>query len=38
MARNRNDYFKLIEEQLSHSVHASELLGEILVNVTPENI
>lgn len=38
MARNRNDYFKLIEEQLSHSVRASELLGEILVNVTPENI
>ncbi len=38
MARNRNDYFKLIEEQLSHSVHASELLGEILANVTPENI
>ncbi len=38
MARNRNDYFKLIEEQLSHSVRASELLSEILMNVTAENI
>ena len=38
MARNRNDYFKLIEEQLSHSVRASELLGEILTNVTAENV
>lgn len=38
MARNRNDYFQLIEEQLSHSVRASELLGEILACVTPENI
>lgn len=38
MAKNRNDYFSLIEEQLSHSVRASELLREILSNVTSENI
>lgn len=38
MAKNRNDYFKLIEEQLGYSVRASELLGEILSSVTPENI
>lgn len=38
MARNRNDYFKLIEEQLSYSVRASELLSEILTNVTAENV
>ena len=38
MARKRNDYFQLIEEQLSHSVRASELLGEILTGVTPETI
>ncbi len=38
MAKNRNDYFKLIEEQLSYSVQASELLGEILSEVTPDNI
>lgn len=38
MARKRNDYFKMIEEQLSYSVRASELLGEVFANVTQENI
>ena len=38
MARKRYDYFQLIEELVSHSVRAWELLGEILTGVTPETI
>lgn len=38
MARNKNDYFKLIEDQLSYCVSASDLLSEILASATPDNI
>lgn len=38
MAKIKNDYFKLIEKQLSYCVSASDLLSEILTLATPENI
>ena len=34
MAKNKNDYFKLIEEQIGFCVQASELLEEILTVAT----
>ena len=30
MAKKRNDYFEMIKHQVSYSVKASNLLGEIL--------
>ncbi|MBP3436649.1 MAG: DUF47 family protein [Clostridia bacterium] len=38
MAKNKNDYFKLIEEQMSFPVAAADLLQEIFANATNENI
>ncbi len=36
--KNKNDYFKLIEEQLSYCVEASNLLEEILETYSPDTI
>lgn len=36
--KNRNDYFKLMEEQLEYSVQASELLEEILCNFSAKEV
>lgn len=36
--KNRNDYFKLMEEQLEYSVQASELLEEILCNFSAKDV
>ena len=38
MAKNKNDYFKLIEEQISYCVKASDLLVEILSGYSLDNI
>lgn len=38
MAKNKNDYFKLIEEQVGLCVEASNLLEEILPLANPQNI
>lgn len=38
MAKNRNDYFKLIEEQVGYCVKASELLEEILTTAKAEDL
>ena len=38
MAKIKNDYFKLMEEQSSYCVAAAELLEEILTSATAENI
>ncbi|MGI6279191.1 MAG: DUF47 domain-containing protein [Acutalibacteraceae bacterium] len=38
MARNKNDYFKLIEQQVGFSVEASRLLEQILSNYSAGNI
>ncbi len=38
MAKNKNDYFKLIEEQMGYCVQASTLLTEILCNYTASSI
>ena len=38
MARRKNDYFKLMEEQVSYCVQASELLENILANFSVETI
>lgn len=38
MAKNRNDYFKLVEEQIKCCVEASELLVEIIGNYSLESI
>lgn len=38
MAKVKNDYFKLMEEQSAYCVAAAELLEEILTKATAENI
>lgn len=38
MARVKNDYFKLLEEQFSHSVKAAALLEEIFCNFSKDTI
>ncbi len=38
MAKNKNDYFKLIEEQVGWCVKASELLEEILTSAKVEDL
>lgn len=38
MAKNKNDYFKLTEDQISYCVQASNLLVEILNNYSFDNI
>lgn len=38
MARNKNDYFKLVEQQVGFCVEASELLEEILCNYSAGSI
>lgn len=38
MAKNKNDYFKLMEEQSKYCVQAAELLEEILTNMSVDNI
>jgi len=38
MARNKNDYFKLIEQQVGFCVEASKLLEQILCNYSTESI
>ncbi len=38
MAKKNNDYFKLIEQQTSYCVAASELLGKILSSFNSDNI
>ena len=38
MAKIKNDYFKLIEEQVDYCVQASTLLSEILCNYTASSI
>lgn len=38
MAKNKNDYFKMIEEQVSCCVEASNLLEEIFCNYSTESI
>lgn len=38
MAKNKNDYFKLAEEQVEYCVHASNLLEEILCNYSAAKI
>lgn len=38
MAKIKNDYFKLIEEQIGYCVQASTLLSEILCNYTASSI
>lgn len=38
MAKVKNDYFKLMEEQSAYCVQAAELLEEILTSSTAENI
>lgn len=38
MAKVKNDYFKLMEQQMEHCVQAAALLEEILRNFSSENI
>lgn len=38
MAKVKNDYFKLMEQQVEHCVQAADLLEEILCNYSMENI
>ena len=38
MAKNKNDYFKLIEQQVEYCVQASDLLANILNDYSPENL
>lgn len=38
MARNKNDYFKLIKEQVEYCMQASDLLMEISCNYSASNI
>ena len=38
MAKVKNDYFKLIEEQFSHSVKAAELMEDIFCNFSKDTI
>lgn len=38
MARNKNDYFKLIKEQVEYCVEAADLLMEISCNYSASNI
>lgn len=38
MAKNKNDYFKLIEQQVEYCVKASDFLEEILCNYSAENL
>ncbi len=38
MAKVKNDYFKLIEDQFSHSVKAAELLEDIFCNFSKDTI
>lgn len=38
MAKNKNDYFKLIEQQVKYCVEASTLLSEILCNYSASSI
>lgn len=38
MAKNKNDYFKLIERQVEYCVQASDFLEEILCSYSAENL
>lgn len=38
MAKNRNDYFKMAEEQITYCVQASGFLEKIVCNYNPANI
>lgn len=38
MAKIKNDYFKLIEQQVEHCVQASDLLANILNDYSPEKL
>lgn len=38
MAKHKNDYFKLIEQQVGFCVQASDVLEELIAKATPENI
>lgn len=38
MAKKKNDYFKLMEEQVSYCVRAAELLEDIIANFSVETI
>lgn len=38
MAKNKNDYFKLLEQQIEYCVQASELLAEIVTGYSAEKI
>ena len=38
MARVKNDYFKLLEEQFSHSVRGAELMEDIFYNFSKDTI
>ncbi len=37
MAKNKNNYFELLEQQFSHCVKAAHVLEEIFENYSPEN-
>lgn len=38
MAKNKNDYFKLVEQQVEYCVQAADLLEEILCNYSEQSI